>query len=64
MRLGGGEAGKTRLGRASHEQLRSLRSHPKECEAGGVMRLNFFSNFYGKTEIIDLFILIFKIIIY
>lgn len=29
--------------------------HPKECEAGGVMRLNFFSNFYGKTEIIDLF---------
>ena len=26
VRLGGGEAGKTRLGRASHEQLRSLRS--------------------------------------
>ena len=29
--------------------------HPKECEARGVTRLNFFSIFYGKTEIIDLF---------
>lgn len=49
---------------ASHEQLRSLRSILKNVKQEEVMRLNFFSNFYGKTEISRLFILIFKIIIY
>lgn len=31
--------------------------HSEECEAAGVMRLNFFSNFYGINDITGLFLI-------
>lgn len=56
-RLGERGGRKARIQNGLSRTAEESKLHSEECEAAGVIRLNFFSNFYGMTDITCLFLI-------